>query len=135
MIYERLNIARVIPIHTRPNGSILRKILVYIMRTAVHMIPSSVLPVNYFAVKAVQNAKQFMHEDTKRVGNFTGQTLVTWSKDVLQSFIDVDFEGRKYKAPIDYDAWLKGLYGDYMQLPPEKDRVSRHRFKAFWINE
>lgn len=74
MIYERLNIARTLPIHTRPNGNIIRKILVYIMRTAVHMIPLSVLPVNYFAVKTVQNAKQFMHEDTKRVGDFLRRT-------------------------------------------------------------
>ena len=135
IIYQILNAARIRPIHAKPNGNIIRRLLVYIIRTAVHMIPYSVLPMNYFAVKTTENAKKFMHEDTKRIGDFTGQHRVTWSKDVLRSFIDVEFEGRKYKAPVGYDEWLRGLYGNYMQLPPEKARVSRHNFKAYWIHE
>ena len=135
-IFERLNLARVLPVHTRPNGNTLRRILAYIIRAAVHMIPYSVLPDNYFAVKAVQNAKRFINNyETKRVGNFSGQHCVTFSKELFRSFIDAEFEGRKYKIPVGYDEYLRILYGDYMQLPPEKERVSRHRFKAFWIHE
>ena len=135
-ICERLNLARVLPIHTRPNGGLLRRILAYTIRTIVHMIPYSVLPDNYFAVKAVQNAKRLIADNaTKRVGNFTGQQRVTISKDILRSFIDGEFEGRKYKIPAGYDEYLRIFYGDYMQLPPEKERVGRHRFKAFWIHE
>ena len=135
MIYERLNMARVLPVHSRPNGNIIRKILVYIMRTAVHMIPRSVMPANYFAVKTVQNAKRFMNYDTKRVGSFSGPSRIVWDKDLLRSFVDVEFEGRKYKAPVGYDAWLKASYGDYMTPPPEHKRISRHNFKAFWLHK
>ena len=42
-----------------------------------------------------------------------------------------DFEGYKFPGPKDYDTYLTKIYGDYMQLPPEKDRVP-HYCKAFW---
>lgn len=36
---------------------------------------------------------------------------------------DVVFEGEKFKAPTEYHKILTGLFGDYMKLPDEKDRV------------
>jgi len=36
----------------------------------------------------------------------------------------LDFEDRKYVCPVNYDAVLTACFGDYMQLPPEEDRVS-----------
>lgn len=41
------------------------------------------------------------------------------------------FEGRTLPAIKDYDTYLKGIYGDYMQLPPEEKRVSHHLYDAF----
>ncbi|MCI6733431.1 MAG: LicD family protein [Lachnospiraceae bacterium] len=32
------------------------------------------------------------------------------------------FEGIPFKGPVNYDAVLKTIYGDYMKLPPESDR-------------
>ena len=44
----------------------------------------------------------------------------------------LDFEGLKFKAPIDYDTYLRCLYkGDYMQLPPENKRII-HNTKVYW---
>lgn len=39
-----------------------------------------------------------------------------------------EFEGREYwsMAFIGADAWLTKIYGDYMKLPPEEQRVYRH---------
>lgn len=43
------------------------------------------------------------------------------------------FEDAQFYAVKDYDIQLKAVYGDYMQLPPEKDRVPHQSFiKFFW---
>ena len=58
-------------------------------------------------------------------------------KEIMPSnFIDeaisVDFEGKKYKAPKNYDDYLKKHYGDYMTLPPKNKQISEHDYVAYW---
>jgi len=89
------------------------------------------LPKGYFSEKLIKNSKKYINDKTKRVGNFTGVYTMTCNKGVFKSFIDVEFEGKKYKAPIGYDEWLKSFYGDYMKLPPEEKRISTHKFVAY----
>lgn len=45
----------------------------------------------------------------------------------------VDFEGRRMPAPSNYDHYLRGLYHDYMQLPPVEKRIM-HGMDA-WLLE
>lgn|SRR5690554_1823175 len=40
-----------------------------------------------------------------------------------------NYENLYIRIPKKYDAYLKNFYGDYMQFPPEKDRIT----KAFYI--
>ena len=40
--------------------------------------------------------------------------------------VDIEFCGKKYPAPNKYDKVLRTIYGDYMQLPPEKARVAHN---------
>lgn len=44
-----------------------------------------------------------------------------------------NFEGYKIKIPVGYHEILTQLYGDYMQLPPEEERVTHHRNVAYWL--
>ena len=39
--------------------------------------------------------------------------------------VKVPFEGRMMNAPSNYDHYLRGLYHDYMQLPPEEKRAPK----------
>ena len=38
--------------------------------------------------------------------------------------IEVEFEGHSFLAPHNYDHYLTLLYGDYMQIPAEEERIS-----------
>ena len=46
--------------------------------------------------------------------------------DLFEHLIRVPFQGREYTVFREYDAVLRLRYGDYMQLPPEEERVWRH---------
>ena len=41
----------------------------------------------------------------------------------------VNFEGLKVAAPLKYKEYLENLYGDYLKLPPEEERISRHKIE------
>jgi lipopolysaccharide cholinephosphotransferase len=56
-------------------------------------------------------------------------------KSIFDSDVYQEFEGKKYRVPIGYDAWLKSIYGDYMQLPPVEHRVTHHTFEAYWKDD
>ena len=47
--------------------------------------------------------------------------------------VDILFEGKQYKTMVGYDDYLTRTYGDYMQLPPEDQRVT-HKFEAYWLD-
>lgn len=42
------------------------------------------------------------------------------------------FGGREYCVPSGYDVLLRQIYGDYMQLPPESERVGHHTYRLYW---
>lgn len=44
-------------------------------------------------------------------------------RDELVKFGLLPFEGRMYPVPGCWDSYLKGIYGDYMTIPQEADRI------------
>lgn len=48
-------------------------------------------------------------------------------RDVFENLKLTAFEGLNFTIPEDYDTYLKKVYGAYLQLPNESDRISQHR--------
>lgn len=46
-------------------------------------------------------------------------------REIFGSVVEVEFEGKKFFAPVGYKEYLHNLYGDYMKIPPE-DKRERH---------
>ena len=49
-------------------------------------------------------------------------------KTDLYPVSEIQFEGHSFMAPHNPDARLKDIYGDYMKLPPEQDRVLHAKY-------
>lgn len=104
----------------------IKRIVRYILYMFLQIIPRQ-----YLIDRINNNVKKYKDIETHYVGNFTSYARILCRKEVFDSFIDVEFEGKKYKAPVGYDTWLKAFYGDYMKLPPEEQQVSNHKFEAY----
>lgn len=46
--------------------------------------------------------------------------------DLFEELIDVPFNGKQYKSVRKYDEYLRISYGNYMEFPPEEERVWKH---------
>ena len=47
-------------------------------------------------------------------------------------YVDLDFEGGKFMAMAEYHKYLTDEFGDYMQFPPEDQRVPSHGYVAYY---
>ena len=70
--------------------------------------------------------------------NYIGDVMWGCYKNRMQrknyeKSINAEFEGYFFKIPSNYDEYMKNVYGDYMQLPSEEERIC-HDFKA-WRKE
>jgi lipopolysaccharide cholinephosphotransferase len=55
-----------------------------------------------------------------------------FSSDLFNETIRVPFETIEVNIAKGYDGILTSIYGSYMQLPPEEQRVAQHGFTAYW---
>ena len=65
-------------------------------------------------------------------GPLSRRNALTYDFDLFERVIEVEFEGKMYKAIAEYDYSLKKTYGDYMQLPPENKRHPIHCQHYYW---
>ena len=49
----------------------------------------------------------------------------------FDEYIMTSYENYTFRIPKQYDEILKHVYGDYMTLPPEKDRIGHHFYKVY----
>ncbi len=51
---------------------------------------------------------------------------IRYPADITEDYTTVSFEGRDYMALKNWDEFLKIDFGDYMQIPPEEERLPKH---------
>ena len=83
-----------------------------------------------------RGAQKYAVDDYRFVGN------LNWAEDEREGTEKANlvpvrhrFEDSEFTIPAGYDRILQGYYGDYMQYPPEEERVGRHLYKAYRITD
>lgn len=84
---------------------------------------------NYYSCKANLIGKKNSFETSSFVGVQSGtyhQQKERNPKSIFDHTIYFQFEDIQLPGPAGYDEYLKHLFGNYMQLPPEDQRIGRH---------
>ena len=84
----------------------------------------------------VSNIKLYPFGSTHYCGNFSCPTYGEKERsrtEVFMSFMRVPFEDIELSVISSYDEYLHDIFGDYMQLPPEKDRAPKHSEHKFYL--
>ena len=77
--------------------------------------------------------RKYPPDETKYCGNIIATTIrhKEIPRECFEYAIIKPFEGREFKIPVGYHEYLTRMYGDYMKLPPEEKRTSKHHFDAY----
>ncbi|MBR4276318.1 MAG: LicD family protein [Prevotella sp.] len=78
--------------------------------------------------------RKYPYDSTDHIINYGGAYGIRelFSKDILDGKpASMPFEDITIDLMPDYDKYLRGIYGDYMKMPPEEKRIAHH-LKAFY---
>ena len=84
----------------------------------------SLVPSKVYSKKIDKISRKYSYENSDYVGGIMwgyGPQERIKKEEFLQK-IKVDFEGEKFTTFACWDSYLKNLYGNYMELPPESER-------------
>lgn len=104
-----------------------KKILISIIKIPLNLIPFDRLMRFY-----IKQCSLFDVEKCEYVEDISWGTKPV-PKKLFNSYKDYMFENVKVKGLSDSDTYLTCIYGDYMKLPPEDQRVN-HGIKAWRVN-
>ena len=100
------------------------RIFVAVLAAVGRRIPMKVIRRMQYAL-AVKDNKGKSH--LRYYSNYQPDFLyVTIEKSWNDEVVDLPFEDTMLMAPKNWDKVLEQIYGDYMQLPPEENRVPPH---------
>ena len=91
-------------------------------------------PVNRYLQRMFRD--YLYHFEYKENGSFFVTPNPRWQhvfhENLFEETMDVPFEDHTFSIITKYDTFLSQRYGDYMQLPPEEERVPFHDFHFYW---
>lgn len=102
-----------------------------LMIKLVKKIPNGLLHVMIEVIMKSGNNRS--NEYFVNFGSQYGIKKQTHLKEKYLPAVELEFEGKWYKVPNDYDYVLKSIYGnEYMQLPPMEKRVTHNPIKIIF---
>ena len=87
-----------------------------------------------YALKINEYSKKFNGQKTDKLlmtAEDTKKNINLIEKNWIERAVLLDFEGKKYPAPIEYDKALTRKFGEYMTLPPEDKRVAHNSYQFY----
>ena len=78
----------------------------------------------FYSRKITKEAGKYAFDSSDYAGCATGRYGMKerLPKAAFAESVQLEFEGKKFNAPVGYKEYLQNLYGDYNKLPDEKDR-------------
>lgn len=100
-----------------------KKIIFGVLRIVYYFIP-----LHYMYERAQKIAEKYNTTDSKLLGSLFSSYHMRdiFAEDIYTDLIEHGFEDSIVFIPKKYDSYLTQLYGDYMTLPPENQRITRH---------
>lgn len=83
----------------------------------------------------IRMCKKYDYNSSEYIANFSTMQygFREWQpRHGMEEFVLHEFEGCQYYIMKDFEISLKGLYGDYMKLPPEEKRKAHIANMYFW---
>lgn len=76
--------------------------------------------------------KKYSYIDCEYIADFVGKYLFrdVYPKSWWEPGIMVTFEGVQVRIPSEYDKYLSRIYGDYMKIPEEKERITHREISS-----
>lgn len=101
-------------------------------------IIKNILPMTF--LEFIQNKIILLHKNNKKskyLYDGMGRNLRrgAFPEEWLDEVIYVDFEGKRFPVPKEYDKYLTYLYGDYMQMIPVSERRVSHSIVLMDLGE
>jgi len=89
-------------------------------------------------IKKIERVNRKFSTDYK---SFSGCICGSYrEKEIMETnnylyYSELEFEKHPFKVISNYDNYLTQLYGDYMQLPPKNQQITRHDFDVYFKDE
>ena len=143
----------IFPINGLPRGKLRQKIFIFIVRMLrkcdfvlryelhetlkkkLFLLFTRKVPFYYFAnlIKNIVSKYKFDFSDKIIFPwrSLPGDPQGKYYKSIFyyedfENYLEVPFEDTTMRVPVGYDRYLTMDFGDYMQLPPEEERISSH---------
>ena len=97
------------------------------------ILPLKMIGKKRFADLLIRFSRKYKYNGSYYVGAVSsscgkGELLI---RSEYEKKVDVEFNGRTFKAMACYDSYLTNMYGDYMKLPEEHERLG-HELKNIY---